>query len=739
MTTLFGPHLLVRPSEPSVQGGDTSGHTSGSGSTLLTRLTKWQPPVCVLLLPGIGTQLKDLIEDISVPINELTRITNPHQGRYESYIQAADLRYSIQPFQDDASLRANTKLIGRIFIRDIDTDRHLHEDPQSPELTAQFHHNLVMMARQEVQKPILDTNGRIVQDAYRDLADRIDCWVIVNEPQIDAGVPSDRLTRLAQYEKERMRLAGTSYNCGLFAFSTAQPSQKLSHWQQAAVQEALRTANGQNRNHGSHHLVLIHQYFKPNNDEDDRAAGNRFYTKTGDWVQGTTLTETNRRHNVQRFEHYIYPWFRATYPDLKVIVSEYGADGRIGLDPARYAPNSLPSTGWKEYPAWHSSYLPALQQLEVYSRPYSDVILGYCLFALGEYYDSRASAGDFWTYRLDAGPGQDSKGEAAILEDLISHAQSWHTRPPGTVAQPGNRDWLEGPVNTVTENHYLYYDLNRRANATVTCTLASSCSPVQSYANRSMLLFTVPSRFRPDRDMSLHVMGTGVDAEGTPLAGSPEIAFTLQIGKSGEIRYGDASHLQPGEDFLSYRAQMEWLLPGEDSGDSAAPQEAPWVQLLPGAEIVYASPHVGAPGTVELKPGIRYVPVGWHDPQKILLNPRSQDLHFLLQGAPQIGMELQTTVGWVPASCLELHGNWQGIPAFPMLRVSSWVTAGANIRSGPGTEFDPPLQTLSNDGVWYLVVGKNMEPAAWWQIELSAGITGWIHGSLVDHKNTESV
>ena len=497
MTTLFGPHLLVRPSEPSVHGDDTRGLTPGRGATVRDRLTAWQPPVCVLLLPGLELQLQEHIEDPSVPVSALVRLTNPQQGAYAQHCNGADLRYYIQPFQDDAQLREHTTLIGRIFIRDLDTDRHLHESPQSPELTARFHHNLVMMARQAVQKPILDAAGQMVQGACADLADRIDCWVIVNEPRLDAAVPSDRLTRLAQYEKARLRLAGPTYNCGLFAFSTAQPAQKLAHWQQPAVQEALDAANDQNRDRGTHHLVLIHQYFKPDNDEDARDAGHSFHTKQGDWVQGTTLTAANRRHYVQRFEHFSYPWFRTAYPHLKVVVSEYGADGRIGLDPARYAPQPCPSAGWKEYPAWHSTYLPTLQQLEVYSRPYSDVIVGYCLFALGEYYDSRKSAGEFWTYRLDAGPGPDRKGEATILEDLISHARSWQTRPPGTLEQPGTREWLEGAANTAADSHFLYYGF-RRARGTVTCTLASSRSPVKSYAHRATPLCTVPPGFRPE-------------------------------------------------------------------------------------------------------------------------------------------------------------------------------------------------------------------------------------------------
>ena len=566
MTTLFGPHLLVRPSEPSVHGGDTRGLTPGRGATVRDRLTAWQPPVCVLLLPGLELQLQEHREDPSVPVSALVRLTNPQQGAYAQHCNGADLRYYIQPFQDDAQLREHTTLIGRIFIRDLDTDRHLHESPQSPELTARFHHNLVMMARQAVQKPILDAAGQMVQGACADLADRIDCWVIVNEPRLDAAVPSDRLTRLAQYEKARLRLAGPTYNCGLFAFSTAQPAQKLAHWQQPAVQEALGAANRHNRDHGTHHLVLLHQYFKPDNAEDVRDGDHSFHTRTGAWVQGTTLTAANRRHYVQRFEHFIYPWFRTAYPHLKVVVSEYGADGRIGLDPARYAPQPCPSAGWKEYPAWHSTYLPTLQQLEVYSRPYSDVIVGYCLFALGEYYDSRKSAGEFWTYRLDAGPGPDRKGEATILEDLISHARSWQTGPPGTLEQPGTREWLEGAANTAADSHFLYYSC-RRARGTVTCTLASSRSPVKSYAHRATPLCTVPPGFRPERDLTPHITGAWVDAAGAPQGDAPALAFTLQIGKHGDVRYGDVSHLPSAVAFLSYQVQVEWRLPGSARAD----------------------------------------------------------------------------------------------------------------------------------------------------------------------------
>ena len=245
MTTLFGPHLLVRPVKPSRARRGYPRPDARPRCHCAGPVDSMAASVCVLLLPGLELQLQEHIEDPSVPVSDLVRLTNPQQGAYAQHCNGADLRYYIQPFQDDAQLREHTTLIGRIFIRDLDTDRHLHESPQSPELTAQFHHNLVMMARQAVQKPILDAAGQMVQGACADLADRIDCWVIVNEPRLDAAAPSGRLTRLAQYEKARLRLAGPTYNCGLFAFSTAQPAQKLAHWQQPAVQEALDAANDQ--------------------------------------------------------------------------------------------------------------------------------------------------------------------------------------------------------------------------------------------------------------------------------------------------------------------------------------------------------------------------------------------------------------------------------------------------------------------------------------------------------------
>ena len=98
---------------------------------------------------------------------------------------------------------------------------------------------------------------------------------------------------------------------------------------------------------------------------------------------------------------------------------------------------------------------------------------------------------------------------------------------------------------------------------------------------------------------------------------------------------------------------------------------------------------------------------------------------------------------WVPMQSLEGGTNWRDqvadLPALPLLRVSHWVTQGLNVRSGPGTEYDPPLQTLAADGVWYSVVGQNADPATWWRIEVSMGLYGWVHAGHVITSSASSL
>ena len=90
------------------------------------------------------------------------------------------------------------------------------------------------------------------------------------------------------------------------------------------------------------------------------------------------------------------------------------------------------------------------------------------------------------------------------------------------------------------------------------------------------------------------------------------------------------------------------------------------------------------------------------------------------------------TTGWVPRSVMRVSGDLATVPSPPYLRISSWVTLGANVRSGPGTEYTPPLQTLTDHSSWYRIEGKNAAVPTWWRIEISPGVYGWIYANLVD-------
>jgi uncharacterized protein YraI len=59
-----------------------------------------------------------------------------------------------------------------------------------------------------------------------------------------------------------------------------------------------------------------------------------------------------------------------------------------------------------------------------------------------------------------------------------------------------------------------------------------------------------------------------------------------------------------------------------------------------------------------------------------------------------------------------------------------------NIRSGPGTNYAVVGALNANAPV--RITGRNPE-ASWWQIEISAGSTGWVASSVVSASNTESV
>ena len=449
MQRLLGPHLL----QPA--------------STFQVGLTLWRPPVCVVFMDhaftdALANRLKYSTHEAGEPPThaQVAELKTTYDGlaAVKADMNAANIQAYIKPFVEPelaAAQLAATKLVGRIFIDDRVTRAHIEADPA---WTAQFHHWIVTAARECL--------------AEQGWADRVNYWVIVNEILSDT---QNKLRQLGRYEKRRLALAGTAYGCGLYAFANANPPllgsphggqqlydaattpalpHEFAHWRDAdphGLATVLAEANRRNRANRARerranaltqprrtfklprHVLLLHQYFKPDDTMDvhkgaDQEPEWESKQAPGVWrhpAPSPWLTALNKAKNVRRFEQRLYAWFKAAFPDLKVIVSEYGADGRIG----RQA--SQESLGWKKFDPWTDKsskckpYLMALRQLEGENQPYRDVIEGYCLFGLG-----MNAPKEFWSYRIDYGPNrgdekQHENEEYSIAYDLL---EKWRPR-----------------------------------------------------------------------------------------------------------------------------------------------------------------------------------------------------------------------------------------------------------------------------------------------------------------------
>ncbi len=400
MATSLGPHLLQDCSDD-----------------MKTQLRQWQPPVCLVL--------------ININHNGgIAALYGMSVKALESYI-VIDGNTPVKFFQENAQV-AHTRVIGRLYISDTQVQKHIGDAPAQ---AAQFHHNLVQAARAKLNR------------VAANLADRVQYWVVANEVLGNSQVD---LHKLGQYERERMRLAGTTYGCGLYALANANPH-NLNWWKTKTTKTdkdmnmaaVLKVANDAGDIHASSpHVLLLHQYFQP----DREGVNDEGY-----------LTADNLRHNVRRFEHHLYDWFRKAFPYLQVIVSEYGLDGRIGLP----ADQLKASRGWKYFDRWRGtagdgeSYLRVLQALDRANRGCQDVILGYCLFGWG--YNSDAQ---FWSYPLDATPRiegsslsgvektENRKRGASVIAGLIAYAQS--LRDQALLPQLRLANWVTQGLNVRT-------------------------------------------------------------------------------------------------------------------------------------------------------------------------------------------------------------------------------------------------------------------------------------------------
>ena len=100
-----------------------------------------------------------------------------------------------------------------------------------------------------------------------------------------------------------------------------------------------------------------------------------------------------------------------------------------------------------------------------------------------------------------------------------------------------------------------------------------------------------------------------------------------------------------------------------------------------------------------------------------------------------------TVTGWVSATYVQTHGNLSGITVTwnptPQLSLLASTTANLNVRSGPGTSHGVVGTITGGSTTRYDILGKDAATAAWYQIQFSATVTGWVsatyiqtHGSL---------
>ena len=646
MNTLLGPHLLDNLPLP----------------TERRLLQRWQPPVCLVLINVRQTHLNNGRGLNLMPDGE----TETESTRLASLVRmaAADLQAHIDIdtatpikfFRENAQVQ-HTKVIGRLFLDDSRVRAQIQADPRQ---AARFHHHLVKTARTKLDG---------IQSG---LADRVQCWVVANEV---LATNLDELQKLGEYEKERMKLTegagseNTLYGCGLYALANANPPLP-GMWRAAGVYgmpAVLAAADTHNRENptGPQHILLLHQYFQPDRN------GVRIEGKGRN--EKHFLKRDNQQNNVRRFEHHLYDWFKLTFPNLRVIISEYGLDGRIGLP----ADQLDASRGWKYFDRWSGTtdsepgdgagYLQALKVLERVNRGYRDVVLGYCLFGLG--YNNHDP---FWSYPLNATPAHASAGQAvenrrrraALIEDLVDHAEDLRTR-----TRPAQL---------------------RRAPR-VTAGLNVRSGPGTNYPVLFML---------PGDDSAWHDI----------------------VGRS-------ADHIQPGwwqievcDIGTAERSQTGWV-----HGDYVQFPD----RIEPtGTPVATVPSPIGSTARVETQAGVVAMVHALPDDGAPIVNTlRGSAAVVGLSRLPTLWYQLQlgdTRRGWVRSSQVKAYHTAKLSGVVPRLRRRPGGTATVPVRNGPGPG-DAIVATIAADStVWYSLRGRDAVYPGWWQIRYSPSVTGWV-------------
>lgn len=270
------------------------------------------------------------------------------------------------------------------------------------------------------------------------MAPEVNYWQIANEVLQDWG----GLPFLNRFEVERMRLAEQNgYRCGILGFSVGNPDlpahDRLALWRQVAGALAAAESGG--------HVVIVHQYGKPN-----------LWGPAPDWY-------------IHRLEHLVLPIL--PYTRLRFAVTEYGIDGLI------HSTDGVPR-GWAEYTN-AADYVKQLTNIGQYIEKFSDRVIGYTVFQLGDQdrwrsYDIRGEVAEglarFYEGRPTTGGGnqhpakpEEKKEEKAVGE--INQARDYDVQVlPATGLAEGTKYWKVLTVRHLSpeENrskHNIYVDV----------------------------------------------------------------------------------------------------------------------------------------------------------------------------------------------------------------------------------------------------------------------------------------
>ena len=333
-----------------------------------------------------------------------------------------------------------------------------------------------------------------------------------------------------------------------------------------------------------------------------------------------------------------------------------------------------------------------------------------------------------------------------------------------------------------------------RSRAGIAAVFVSTSSPVQYYARadqgRAPVFRIAAAALRPAAQIVLTTTAAQeVNRDGTPKTGGLPRTLKLEVHTDGNVHYVDEGLRHIG--YLSYSIAGTWTPAAEETGTETSPpptgtpDPAPSPQPQPtpaparptrerGTSLNQAS-HRGSTYTLNrsrntltaafastsspvqyfaradqgrapvfriaapaLRPQAQVVltttaarevdrdgtlrPGATARTLKLEVQPNG-DVHYADEGLRDIGY-LRYTVS----------GSWSlaaPAPATRQLSLKATVTAGLNVRSGPGTVHGIVGAIAGGSTTRYDILGKDAATAAWYQIQFSSTVAGWVHKDYV--------